>query len=36
MLGLRRANQTRLVVTVDFLQQGAPLLLEDGCVEPID
>lgn len=33
---LRRANQTRLLVSVDFLQQGASVLLEDCCLEPID
>jgi transcriptional antiterminator RfaH len=32
---LRRANQTRLLVAVNFLAQGASLLLEDCHLEPV-
>ncbi|HTN75670.1 MAG TPA: transcription termination/antitermination NusG family protein [Pirellulaceae bacterium] len=31
-----RRGQTRLLVSVDFLQQGASIAMEDYCVEPID
>ena len=32
---LRRHGQTRLVVSVDFLQQGASVEIDDVCLEPI-
>ena len=33
---LRRRGETRLLVSVNFLQQGASVEIEDFCLEPLD
>ena len=33
---LRRRGQTRLLVSINFLQQGASVEIDDFCLEPLD
>jgi transcription antitermination factor NusG len=33
---LRRRGQTRLMVSINFLQQGASVEIDDVCLEPVD